>query len=93
MVAIRVTHRTLDPMRAVLLAAALGLLAAGAGRTSADDIRRPVFTGACYCRAQGQVQCVGELTERACDRQCREALCDDWFWLERRPCWNWGYGG
>jgi len=22
-----------------------------------------------------------------------EELCDDWFWLERRPCWNWGYGG
>jgi hypothetical protein len=20
-------------------------------------------------------------------------LCDDWFWLERRPCWNWGDGG
>jgi len=22
-----------------------------------------------------------------------EALCDDWFWKDRLPCWNWGYGG
>jgi hypothetical protein len=92
-VAISVTRRTPHLVRAVLLAAALGLLAAVAGRTAADDIRKPVFTGACYCRAEGQVHCLGELTERACDRQCREALCDDWFWLERRACWNWGYGG
>jgi hypothetical protein len=27
------------------------------------------------------------------NRRCAQELCDDWFWLERRSCWNWGYGG
>ena len=35
----------------------------------------------------------GGLTERECRERCDEALCDDWFWKERLPCWNWGYGG
>jgi hypothetical protein len=39
------------------------------------------------------LQCEDDVTERDCDARCAEALCDDWFWLERRPCWNWGYGG
>lgn len=69
---------------------ALGmLLPAG---SSADDPRF-VFQGACYCRRAAQLDCLGELTSVECHRRCAEALCDDWFWLERRPCWNWGYGG
>ena len=53
----------------------------------------PVLRGACYCRAEGRLTCVAELTRLECDRRCAEEFCDDWFWLERRPCWNWGYGG
>jgi len=49
--------------------------------------------GACYCRMAEALQCTADLTERDCRRRCDEALCDDWFWKERLPCWNWGYGG
>ncbi len=75
-------------MLIVLLA--LGAVVAsepGAGRA------RWILTGACYCRAAGELGCVDELTEGQCARRCADELCDDWFWLERRPCWNWGYGG
>jgi len=41
----------------------------------------------------GELKCVGVVTKLACDKQCAEALCDDWFWMERLTCWNWGYGG
>jgi len=41
----------------------------------------------------GELKCVGVVTKSACDKQCAEALCDDWFWMERLTCWNWGYGG
>jgi len=58
-----------------------------------EERSRFELRGACYCRAAGQLSCVGDVTERECDQRCAEALCDDWFWLERRPCWNWGYGG
>jgi len=49
--------------------------------------------GACYCRADKALECTASLTERECRTQCDEALCDSWFWKERLPCWNWGYGG
>ena len=51
------------------------------------------WLGACYCRAAGTLQCTADLSERECRRRCDETLCDDWFWKERLPCWNWGYGG
>jgi len=51
------------------------------------------FTGSCYCKAAGELRCVPDQTEGQCRHRCAEELCDDWFWLERRPCWNWGYGG
>ncbi len=51
------------------------------------------FRGACYCRAGTSLECTASLTERDCRQRCDEALCDDWFWKERLPCWNWGYGG
>jgi hypothetical protein len=52
------------------------------------------LTGACYCRAGGVVRwCATEMTQRACSERCATELCDDWFWLELRACWNWGYGG
>jgi hypothetical protein len=49
--------------------------------------------GACYCRMAEALSCTADLTEPECRRRCDEALCDDWFWKERLPCWNWGYGG
>jgi hypothetical protein len=64
------------------------------GPTSAPTQQgRSEFTGSCYCRAAGELRCVAEQTEDQCRHRCVEELCDDWFWLERRPCWNWGYGG
>jgi len=51
------------------------------------------FRGACYCRAMGQLKCIGVVTQAACNKECAESLCDDWFWMERLTCWNWGYGG
>jgi hypothetical protein len=81
-----------------------GLLVAGVCVTLGVLLPRPVITappdrqdaehrGACYCRAMGELKCVGVVTKLACDKQCAEALCDDWFWMERLTCWNWGYGG
>ena len=67
------------------------LIAAGAGG-AAGDAPAPLV-GACYCRAAGTLRCTSDLTETDCRRRCDEALCDDWFWNERLPCWNWGYGG
>jgi hypothetical protein len=61
--------------------------------TAPPDSRHADLRGACYCRAMGELNCVGVLTQAACNKQCAEALCDDWFWMERLPCWNWGYGG
>jgi hypothetical protein len=66
------------------------LVAYGATAPSIND---PAVAGACYCRAAGSLSCLGVLTKPECDKQCTEAFCDEWFWLERRPCWNWGYGG
>ena len=64
------------------------------GETRAADERDwRVLRGACYCRAAGALQCTASLTEPECRRRCTEALCDDWFWLERLACWSWGYGG
>ena len=73
---------------AVVLAA--GGLAPGGSR-AADGLHE--FRGACYCRAKHELMCTPELTWRDCDHRCKLALCDDWFWKERLPCWNWGYGG
>ena len=67
------------------------LLLAAAAAAVADT--RPSFLGACYCRVAGMLRCTGDLREPDCRRQCNEALCDEWFWKERLPCWNWGYGG
>ena len=74
----------------VLLVAAAGFGAEP--RARAADTRSELH-GACYCRAAGALHCTANLSERECRRQCDEALCDDWFWKERLPCWNWGYGG
>jgi len=74
-----------------LLLVLLAVSAGGAAR--AESPKLPVFVGACYCRAAGDLSCTANLTESECRRRCDEALCDDWFWKERLPCWNWGYGG
>ena len=82
----------------VRAASLLILLVAATGRFAAEprageDNTRLVLYGACYCRAAGALHCTANLSERECQRQCDEALCDEWFWKERLPCWNWGYGG
>jgi hypothetical protein len=74
----------------IALTLALGLTAANG--TVAQPTRWEL-TGSCYCRAAGELHCVSDQTEAQCQKRCAEELCDDWFWLERRPCWNWGYGG
>jgi hypothetical protein len=79
-------------MQRAALALVLTLAAAGIAG-SADPPPRFELRGACYCRAKTELMCVSDMTESACTEKCRAELCDDWFWLERRPCWNWGYGG
>jgi hypothetical protein len=74
------------------LGLALLVVAAADGR-AAEPARPTVSHGACYCRMADALQCTANLTERDCRRRCDEALCDDWFWKDRLPCWNWGYGG
>ena len=60
--------------------------------STADQASREL-RGACYCRAGNELMCTERQTERECDLRSKEALCDEWFWKERLPCWNWGYGG
>ena len=73
---------------------ALSLLAGAAADGPAAEPPGPgALRGACYCRMAAALECTADLTEADCRRQCDEALCDDWFWKDRLPCWNWGYGG
>jgi hypothetical protein len=78
--------------RRFVLGSALSLALTGGG-APADERTRAELTGACYCRAAEELRCITDLTERDCRRRSTEDLCDEWFWLDRRPCWNWGYGG
>ena len=78
--------------RGASIALTLALALTAAQGTVAQPTSSP-FTGSCYCRAAGELHCVSDQTEDQCQKRCAEELCDDWFWLERRPCWNWGYGG
>ncbi len=86
------TVRVISIGLALLVAAAAGGPAREprGGASAAEPL---VFRGACYCRAAETLSCTPALTERECRRQCDEEICDDWFWNERLPCWNWGYGG
>jgi hypothetical protein len=80
----------------VLMIALLAVDGWPSGLASGDPRQSPHLrnlTGACYCRAQRELHCTPGLTQTDCDRRCAEAVCDEWFWLERLPCWNWGYGG
>jgi hypothetical protein len=81
---------------AIARVAAIAVLLITAGsdgaRLARAETRRP-FLGACYCRVGQTLHCTSDLSEPDCRRRCDEALCDDWFWKERLPCWNWGYGG
>ena len=69
------------------------MLALGLTGGSFAQQSRWELTGSCYCRTAGELHCVADQTEAQCQHRCVQELCDDWFWLERRPCWNWGYGG
>jgi hypothetical protein len=80
--------------RAIVLSLVLlAVAAAGNPAEKSAGGKEGLFRGACYCKTAGTLECTANLTERECRRQCDEALCDDWFWKERLPCWNWGYGG
>ena len=71
----------------------LGILMPRSVATAPPPSPSAELRGACYCRAMGQLNCVGVITQAECNKHCAEALCDDWFWMERLTCWNWGYGG
>jgi len=58
-----------------------------------DPAAQPEFLGSCYCRSEGRLSCTADLTLGVCRQRCDDELCDEWFWKERLPCWNWGYGG
>lgn len=73
-----------------MLLIVMALAPAGSG---ADEVTSRELRGACYCRAQHELMCAANLTARECDLRSKEAFCDEWFWKERLPCWNWGYGG
>jgi hypothetical protein len=80
--------------RILRLALAAFLVGAPAAESrAADPAARSEFVGSCYCRSEGRLSCTAELTLGECRRRCDEQLCDDWYWKERLPCWNWGYGG
>jgi hypothetical protein len=69
------------------------LAGAVADGPAAEPARPGGPRGACYCRMEDSLHCTANVTQPECRRQCDEALCDDWFWKDRLPCWNWGYGG
>jgi len=81
------------PRAIVVSVVLLAVTSAGSPAEKSAVGKEGPFRGACYCKAAGTLECTANLTERECRRQCEEALCDDWFWKERLPCWNWGYGG
>jgi len=76
-----------------VLATLLATAALASPRPAADQAATREFAGACYCRAKTDLMCTPNLTARECELRSTLALCDDWFWKERLPCWNWGYGG
>ncbi len=77
----------------IWLFAVVSLASLATAASSVQDAQRDVLRGASYCQAADHLNCLGILSERECNNRCAEELCDDWYWLERRPCWNWGYGG
>ncbi len=77
----------------MVAAAVLVVAVLSSPRPAAEEKLAAEFRGACYCRAGHQLMCTANLTVRECDLFSKQALCDEWFWKERLPCWNWGYGG
>lgn len=68
-------------------------IALAPGGSRADEVTSRELRGACYCRVQRELMCTANLTARECELRSTHAFCDEWFWKERLPCWNWGYGG
>jgi len=60
----------------------------GPGQATPDALR-----GACYLTFAERRECVADTTEPECRQSCDTLLCDSYAWLDRLPCWNWGYGG
>jgi hypothetical protein len=86
-------HDTHDVRRRIALTTALIVAALSSPRSAADPMIAAEFRGACYCRVDTQLMCTANLTDRECDLISKQTFCDEWFWKERLPCWNWGYGG
>ena len=84
---------TITRVAILTLLVTAAVCADGIAADRAQPPRSLPLLGACYCHAAGTLQCTGDLSEDECRRRCDEALCDDWFWKERLPCGNWGYGG
>ena len=80
-------------MAIVTRVALLALILLGGVVADGPAAEAPASRGACYCRERALLHCTANLTEGDCHRRCDEAACDDWFWKDRLPCWNWGYGG
>ena len=78
-----------------MLAALIVLLALTVTGYSAQRASPPVLPGACYCRRAKALNTSQwpSSPDWSAIAGWAEEFCDDWFWLERRPCWNWGYGG
>jgi hypothetical protein len=76
----------------LLVVAMLAAVPAVESRAS-DPAAQSEFLGSCYCRSEGRLSCTADLTLGVCRQRCDAELCDEWFWKERLPCWNWGYGG
>ena len=85
--------RTIARMALLALLVITATRGVAVGSAAGDAPRTEVMLGACYCRAAGTLMCTGGLSESECQRRCDEELCDEWFWKERLPCWNWGVGG
>src|SRR4029453_4247021 len=94
------------PPRSRLIRRGLAALLAGVFTVPSRAADPVDWAGACYCRGGGTLRCTAGLTHDACRRQgaphlpheawrgeCDRELCGEWFWKERLPCWNWGYGG
>src|SRR5258706_1225039 len=46
----------------------------------------PMLSRSLRCLLPGELNYVGVSPSRNAKMQCADALCDDWFWLERLTC-------
>lgn len=88
---------------ALVVAVLLAPAASGGAERPPEGLRQPRpasgeagprgLKGACYLTFAERRECVADTTEAECRQHCDDQLCDSYAWLDRLPCWNWGYGG